>query len=262
MAAAADMEILAGGILAALIAGVVVRALIWFRRHTRYRWVQGPFFLLNLIYTRVVWRTTVEGTLPREGGAVVVANHSSSIDPFFIQLATDRIVHWMVAREYALNPLLAWAFRITESIPVNRGGIDTAATKMAIRYAQQGDLVGLFPEGRINQTNALLLPGRPGAALIALRARVPAVPCYIRGAPFDGTEWGCFFMMAKTHVKIGKPIDLSAYYDRADQREVQGEITKLFLREIARLAGVEDYPAQLAGKRWAPRFDRQPAASP
>ena len=52
MAAAADMEILAGGILAALIAGVVVRALIWFRRHTRYRWVQGPFFLLNLIYTR------------------------------------------------------------------------------------------------------------------------------------------------------------------------------------------------------------------
>ena len=53
---------------------------------------------------------------------------------------------------------------------------------MAIRYAQEGGLVGLFPEGRVNTTDELLLPGRPGAALIALRARVPVIPCYVQGA--------------------------------------------------------------------------------
>ena len=34
------------------------------------------------------------------------------------------------------------------------------------------------------------MPGRPGAALIALKARVPVVPCYIHDAPYDGTMLG------------------------------------------------------------------------
>jgi len=251
----------AGGILVLLVVAVAGRAAWRFRTTTRYTWPQAPIYLLNLVYTRVVWRAKVEGTLPRDSGAVIVSNHRSSIDPLFIQLASDRIVHWMVAREYALHPLLAWAFRITESIPVSRGGVDTAATKMTIRYAQQGGLVGLFPEGRINMTQALLLPGRPGAALIALRAKVPVIPCYVEGAPFDGTEFGCFLMTAKTRVKIGEPIDLSDYYGQADNREVQGEITKLFLREIAALAGVDDWQGELAGRRWSPKFDQVRDAS-
>lgn len=260
MLSTTETETLATCILIEILAAVVLRGIIRFRRHTRYTWPQAPIYLLNLVYTRVVWRATVEGKLPVEGGAVIVSNHSSGIDPCFTQLATDRIVHWMVAREYTSNPLLAWAFRITESIPVNRGGVDTAGTKMAIRYARQGDLVGLFPEGRINQTDALLLPGRPGAALIALKTRVPVIPCYIRGAPYDGTAYGSFLMTAKTHVVIGKPIDLSAYYDLEERgenhRQAQAEVTKIFLREIAKLAGVEDWPVELAGRRWAPRFDR------
>ena len=54
---------------------------------------------------------------------------------------------------------------------------------MAIRLCQAGELVGLFPEGRINGGVNPLLPGRPGVALIALNARVPVVPCYIKGIP-------------------------------------------------------------------------------
>ncbi len=82
----------------------------------------------------------------------------------------------MVAKEFCVHPAMSWFFNTMQAIPVNRRGVDTAATKLAIRYASQGDLVGLFPEGRINDTGALLLPGRPGAALIALKARVPVVP--------------------------------------------------------------------------------------
>ena len=70
----------------------------------------------------------------------------------------------MVAKEYCEHPLFGWAFRILGSIPVNRSGVDTAATKLAVRYAKQGDLVGMFPEGRINISKSVLMPGRPGAA--------------------------------------------------------------------------------------------------
>ncbi len=156
----------------------------------------------------------------------------------------------MVAREYIEMPILRYAFQAVQSIRVNRAGVDTAATKLAIRLAQQGGLVGLFPEGRVNMSSELLLPGRPGAALIALRARVKVIPCFIRGVPYDGTALGSLFMAGKAHVTVGEPIDLSAYYGREMDKTVLEELTKRFLIEMAKLAGVADFVPRLAGRHW------------
>jgi 1-acyl-sn-glycerol-3-phosphate acyltransferase len=163
----------------------------------------------------------------------------------------------MVAREYCVHPAIGWFLRICGAIPVRRAGIDTAATKLAIRHAQEGKLVGLFPEGRINDTDQLLLPGRPGVAMIALKARVPVVPCYIEGSPYDGTVWGCLFMPAKIRLKVGPPLDLSEFYDRDDSREVLEELTKRFLVEIAKLAGCSDFQPALAGRFYKPGLDNE-----
>lgn len=249
----AARELLAGGVLAGLGAVLVVLA-VRAKRRTRFTTGQALLMALNYAYTRIIWRTTVVGTLeldPDEG-ALFVSNHRCSLDPAFIGRTVDRMVHWMVAKEYVDSPWIGWLFRVCRSIPVSRGGIDTAATKMAIRYAQGGGLVGIFPEGRINTTRRLLLPGRPGAALVALRARVKVVPCYIEGSPFDGTVWGCLFMSAKVRLVIGRPIDLSPYYDRADDRQVQEMLTKRFLKEIAALAGDPDFQPSLAGRFYKP----------
>jgi 1-acyl-sn-glycerol-3-phosphate acyltransferase len=227
-----------------------------------YTWAQLPFYPLLLFYGRIIWRTTVSGPLPvgDHQGAVIVANHRCTIDPAFVQLAANRLGHWMVAREYCEMPGLQWLFRVLWAIPVNRAGNDTAATKAAIRFAEEGDLVGLFPEGRMNTTSAVLLPGRPGAALIALKARVPVIPCYIRGAPYDGTTFGVFLTPARVHVEVGRPIDLSEYYGREHDKEVLEEITRRFLIEIARLAGVKNFKPQLAGRFYKPGASEEQAA--
>jgi 1-acyl-sn-glycerol-3-phosphate acyltransferase len=221
-------------------------------RQTPYTFFQACLRLFNAFVTRVLWRAEVRGTLllSDDEGAVIVSNHTSGIDPMVIQLCTLRVMHWMVAREYYNMPIASYAFRSVSSIPVNRAGIDTAATKMAIRLAQDGGLVGLFPEGRVNTTDDLLLPGRPGAALIALKARVRVVPCFVEGLPYDGTALGSFFMPGKARVTIGKPINLAPYFDREIDKPVLEELTKLFLVEIARLAGVDDFQPTLAGRQW------------
>lgn len=227
--------------------------LVSLSRQTRYTLAQIPFFYpYNIVMARVLWRAEVVGRLAvgPEQGAVIVCNHIGPIDPAFIALASDRIVHWMVAREFCSHPAMSWFFRIMQAIPVNRGGVDTASTKLAIRYAQNGDLVGLFLEGRINTTDKLLLPGRPGAALIAVKARVPVIPCFLSGSPYDGTSFGCLVMPARAKLIIGQPIDISDYYDREADKDVLEELTKRFLVEIARLAGVENYPAEVAGRNW------------
>ncbi|MCA9099872.1 MAG: lysophospholipid acyltransferase family protein [Pirellulales bacterium] len=232
----------------------IIAALAWEYGKTRYTLPQFPIWVVYLFYTRIVWRARVIGGfhVPENEGAIIVSNHVSSIDPLFIQLTTNRVVRWMVAREYSQDPMLKWIFDILGSITVNRGGVDAAATKRALRLAQQGEKVGLFPEGRINVTDDLLLPGRPGVAMIALRARVPVIPCFVFDAPYDGTPLGCFLMAAHTTVVIGEPIDLSAFYGREGDREALVEVTKIVLTEIARLSGQTGYVPKIAGRRWNP----------
>ncbi len=216
--------------------------------------VQSLIAFVNLLLTRVLWRVEVIGRLPARGevGGVIICNHRSSVDPFFIQLDASGIVHWFVAKEYFRVPVVGNFLRASESIPTNRAGIDTASTKSAIRYARKGHWIGMLPEGRINKTRQLLLPMRPGAALIALKARVPVVPCYLEGVPYDGTFWGCLFMPARVRLVIGEPIDLSAYYGQEKSHEVLGNLTKQFFKQIASLAGHPDFQPQLAGRRWMP----------
>jgi 1-acyl-sn-glycerol-3-phosphate acyltransferase len=237
-------------------AGIALAIAAWgiaLYRRSPYTPAQVPLYILCHVMTRILWRARVVGQVPFAAGegAVIVCNHIGPIDPAFIALACNRPVHWMVAGEYFKIPVIGHGLHALGCIPTNRGGVDIRSTKMAVRLAQAGDLVGLFPEGRINESSRFLLPGRPGAALIALKAQVPVVPCYIQGSPYDGTIFGFFFIAAKTTLVVGQPIDLSDYYHReGGEREILDALTKRFLKEIATLAGRADYAPDLAGRKW------------
>lgn len=223
-------------------------------RRRRFGLLEYGLHLVGRILTRIGWRATIIGTiqLPATQGAIIIGNHRGPIDPALIAQATPRRVHWLVAREFVDSRAYGWGLRALQVIPTNRGGVDTAATRLAVRLAASGSLVGMFPEGRINTTSAPLLPGRPGAALIALKARVPVIPCYLDGVPTDTRPFGFLFERCRARLVIGAPLDLSAYYDRASEREVQEDLTKQFLRAIAELGGHQDFEPQLAGRRWKP----------
>jgi 1-acyl-sn-glycerol-3-phosphate acyltransferase len=247
--------------LALLLAGLaawLVRAFLT----SPYTFVQTLLWLPALVLVRVLWRGQLPRglPLPPNQGAVIVSNHRSSVDPFFVQVIAHRDVHWMVAKEYCDSAAFGWFLKLVEVIPVSRGGIDTAATKVGIRHVQNGKIIGMFPEGRINMTDELLLPGRPGAAMIALQAGVPLLPCYIEGSPYDRTAWSPFVMTAKTRVRFGRLIDTTPFLDRAEDREVHGELTLRAMKEIARLAEQPDFEPRLAGRNWKPTREEIDAA--
>jgi 1-acyl-sn-glycerol-3-phosphate acyltransferase len=215
---------------------------------------QGLLWIIALLFVRLLWRAQLPRRMPAgsEKGAVVICNHRSSIDPFFLQVCFDRPMHWMVAREYCEHRLFGWFLRTCEVIPVSRSGSDMAATRAAIRYAERGDLISMFPEGRINMTEQLLLPVRPGAIMVALRARAPLLPCYIAGAPFGGTPSSPFFMSARVRLQFGEAIDLSPYYDREQSDALVKELMTRVVKEIARLAGQDDFEPVFLGRKWKP----------
>jgi 1-acyl-sn-glycerol-3-phosphate acyltransferase len=209
---------------------------------------------LAYLLCKFLWRAQWPGQLPlaADRGAIVVCNHRSSVDPFFVQVATGRKVHWMVAREYCEHPAFSWFLKACEVIPVNRGGIDTKATKAAIRITSAGGLVGMLPEGRINMTDQFMLPARPGAALVALKARALVIPCYIEGAPYRRYPWSPLLMGARVSVHFGQPLDLAEYYDRLDEPGVVKTAMRRILTALAELAGKPDFEPQIAGRNWKP----------
>lgn len=238
------------------IAAIVAIVALWAirRRHPRFTVVQLLLWYTAKLMVRFLWRAQQpkRWPLPLDQGAVVVCNHRSSVDPFFIQTLADRPIRFMVAREYCEHWALGFFLRICDVIPVGRGGIDTAATKTAIRWASNGGIVGMLPEGRINVSNQFMLAVRPGAAMVALRARVPILPCYIEGSPFRGTTLSPLFTRARVRVVFGELIDLTPYLDRESEEGVAAEIMLQVVQRIAALAGREDFQPQIAGRQWRP----------
>ena len=162
MLSAETSDILALCVLAALgssLAGWVVLKL----RRSPFSPAQSVLYAVNYLLTRVLWRARIRGrfAIRPDQGAVIVCNHRCPLDPCFIALAVPRVVHWMVAKEYCQSPAFRRLLRLCETIPVTRGGVDTAATKAAIRLVEQGGLVGIFPEGRINTTRKRSCPAGP-----------------------------------------------------------------------------------------------------
>ena len=218
--------------------------------------LQNQLLFINRLLTSLLWRTSAPSDvpLPPGRGGVIVCNHRSSVDPFFVQRSTQRPIHWMVAREYVEHPALRWFLTTCEVIPVNRGGIDTAATKQALRYVQAGGVIGMFPEGRINKTDQLFMPVRPGAAVVAIKTRAIVLPCYLTGSPYGGTAVSPFFMPARVTVQYGETIDAAHYADRIEAGEEEAAVTRELLvrslKAITRLAGHENFELHFAGRDW------------
>ena len=101
-------------------------------------------------------------------------------------------------------------------------------------------------------TDQLMLPVRPGAVMIAQKAGVPIIPCYVDGAPYDGRPYSPLYMPAKVRVVIGEPIDLSEYERDDNEDGFAGRVMLDVVAQIAHLAGRDDFEPQLAGRRWKP----------
>ncbi|PTD97696.1 MFS transporter [Pseudothauera lacus] len=160
-----------------------------------YIYTLVPEFLLRFIVwllVHTVYRLRVQGMehVPEEGGAVIVANHVSFVDALIIMAASRRPVRFVMDHRIFRWPILSFVFRTSRAIPIASAKEDPAMMERAFdevaRALEAGELVGIFPEGRITDSGELY-PFRPGIARIVERTPVPVVPLALRGL------WGSFF---------------------------------------------------------------------
>jgi hypothetical protein len=154
-----------------------------------------PEFLMRFIIwmlVHTVYRVRQRGLehLPAEGPAVIVANHVSFVDALVIAAASRRPIRFVMDHTIFRIPILSFVFRTGRAIPIASRKEDPARLAQAYdevaRALEAGELVCIFPEGRITTTGDLN-PFRPGVERIVRRTPVPVIPMALRGL------WGSFF---------------------------------------------------------------------
>ena len=140
-----------------------------------------------------------------DGACVLVGNHYRIWDIVHMACTTKEKVHFITKKELYKNKFLAHLCGIVEAIPVSRDGQDAKAVMTALRYLKNGEKISMFPEGTRNRTEEELLPLKGGAAMFAIKARVPVYPVM---CPHKTR------LFRRTKILVGDSIDLSAFYER------------------------------------------------
>lgn len=175
--------------------------------------LDGPIYrglrVLVRALARVLFHLTVTGTerLPRTGGAVLVANHVSWLDPIILPLALPRKPAFLAMEELWRMPGLGFVMRAYGplAIPVHRDAFDATALKRGLQALKDGALLIVFPEGGISP-DGRLRPFHRGAALLAARVRVPLIPVAIQGTS-DALPLGRTVpRLRPITVRVGTPI--------------------------------------------------------
>jgi 1-acyl-sn-glycerol-3-phosphate acyltransferase len=165
-----------------------------------------PEFLMRFIVWMLihsVYRLRKSGleAIPDAGPALIVCNHVSFVDALVIAAACPRPIRFVMDHRIFRLPLLSFVFRTGRAIPIAPAKEDAAMMERAFAEVAQalrdGDLVAIFPEGRITDSGELH-PFRPGIARILAATPVPVIPMALQGL------WGSFFSR-KDGAAMSKP---------------------------------------------------------
>jgi 1-acyl-sn-glycerol-3-phosphate acyltransferase len=205
-----------------------------------YIYTLVPEFLMRFLawlLIHSVYRLDKSGldNIPERGPAVLVCNHVSYVDALVIAAACPRPIRFVMHQDIFRIPVLKFFFRTSRAIPIasareNAALLERAYDEIAAAL-ERGELIGIFPEGRITDTGELY-PFRPGIRRIIARTPVPVVPMALRGL------WGSFFSrkggpaMTKPFrrgilSKIALAVGRSVPADCATPEALQGEVRAL-----------------------------------
>ncbi len=203
-------------------------------------------------WLRILWRPWTEGVenVPTQGPAIIVSNHLSFSDSFFMPLMVSRKVTFLAKSDYftgrGIKGLFTKMFFAgAGQVPVDRSGgrASEAALLTALRILNEGNLLGIYPEGT-RSGDGRLYRGRTGVARMALEAGVPVIPVAMIGTYEIQPPGQVKPRVRRVGMRFGAPLDFSRYEglggDRFILRSVTDEIIYA-LMDLSRQEYVDMY---------------------
>lgn len=173
-----------------------------------------------LFYILFLPRVNGKENIPKIRGAVLAGNHKSNLDCFMVISSTRRCVHFLAKSELFKLRFFNWFFRNSGLIPVYRNGKDRKAYESAVELLKASELVGVFPEGRLNEkAQNGLLPFKIGAVKMAKETKRPIIPFAINGKyiPFSRS----------IEITFGKPLYITQNNLEEANKILEGKVSGL-----------------------------------
>lgn len=144
--------------------------------------------------------------LPENGPAIVVANHISGLDPLLLIAASRRPLRFLIAREEYQRFGMQWLFRAAGCIPVDRDGRPEKSLRQALKALQQGEVIAIFPHGKIHLDSDPPRKLKAGFARLAAWSDSPIYPVRIDGVTATGKVLMAPFIPSRVQLTQHNPI--------------------------------------------------------
>lgn len=203
--------------------------------HNPLYWISrfGVWLALKLKY-----RMRIEGVrnIPAQGGAVLVANHCSYLDPpVMCSCSPRRIVHFMARDTLFSSRFARWYFNGVRVIPLDRTRGDLGALRKAIATLKEGRVIGLFPEGT-RSPDGQMREAKGGIGFLIAKGDVPVVPLYISGTFQAFPKGSSQFRPSRIRVRVGPPIMPEEIRAAMPEKGDYAAVGALVMRRIRELA--------------------------
>ncbi len=220
------------------------------------------------------YRMKSEGdyNVPPDSAAILVSNHRCLLDPFVLGYSVSRFINFAAAAYSWDIPgsrqLYQWAGAFPLSI--SGGSKSDKHLRRAYDLLSQGELIGIFPEGIESFMNpervSKIASFKTGFVKMALDNRVPVIPAAVisleeRLLPkVPGSVVGAFvkhprakegirfITYKRVKCRVGKPIDLSPFYEEPVTKSLMDHIAGRVRRIVIKLYDGEDLDRFLTGE--------------
>jgi 1-acyl-sn-glycerol-3-phosphate acyltransferase len=211
---------------------------------------------------RFIFRPWVRGVenVPASGAAILASNHLSFSDSIFLPLQCPRPVVFLAKSEYFTGRgLKGWLvktfFKATGQLPIDRSGgkASEAALNTGLGVLEQGQLLGIYPEGT-RSPDGRLYRGRTGIARMVLEAKVPVIPVAMIDTEKVQPIGKRLPRIRRVGIVYGKPLDFSRFDGMEGDRIVLRAVTDEIMYELMKISGqeyVDQYASTVKEKRAA-----------
>jgi 1-acyl-sn-glycerol-3-phosphate acyltransferase len=211
---------------------------------------------------RFIFRPWVRGVenVPSTGAAILASNHLSFSDSIFLPLQCPRPVVFLAKSEYFTGKglkgwLVKWFFQATGQLPIDRSGgkASEAALNTGLGVLEQGQLLGIYPEGT-RSPDGRLYRGRTGIARMVLEAKVPVIPVAMIDTEKVQPIGTRLPRVRRVGIVYGKPLDFSRFDGMEGDRIVLRAVTDEIMYELKKISGqeyVDQYASTVKEKRAA-----------
>lgn len=196
--------------------------------------------IISKLFFRLWGNPSISGleNIPSSGPFIVVANHSSILDGFLLASVWPQRMTFLAAAYLFEQPVYRAFLHAIGAIPVQSGGNNFAGKKSALDVLHRGDILALFPEGRVYPSDHLG-PFNFGWASFAVHSGVSVVPVVIKGTDAVLRKGKIFPCRAKIYVQIAVPCTVEKTIT-PQQKTLSDMNTRLFDQMEKMLAELPD----------------------